>query len=164
MKTKKSEAKQEMKPESPTKWKMEMDEIWLWVKEIKEELEKDMMSGNFEGGILTQGVMMKEEVEVDAEGTQACSSLHGAKRRRLTGEDLQKILKAENPRCPNSVEKKQGDDADGVKVSSEENKLESSEIRRMEAVKLEGDEDGWKNQTKPNSSKSIRAMLRRLQD
>jgi len=72
MKTKKS-SKQEMKHESPTRGRMEMDEIWLWVKkEIKEELEKDMMSANFESDILMQGVMMKEEIEVDAKRTQTC--------------------------------------------------------------------------------------------
>ena len=74
--TKKS-PKQEMKHESPTRG-MEMDEIWLWVKkEIKEELEKDMMSANFESDILMQGVMMKEEIEVDAKRTQTCSKLAG---------------------------------------------------------------------------------------
>lgn len=119
MKTKKS-SKQEMKHESPTRGRMEMDEIWLWVKkEIKEELEKDMMSENFESDILMQGVMMKEEIEVDAKRTQTCSNLQVAKRRRLTGGDMQKIMRAEaaeDPRCPSSVKKEL---ADGVNVKKE---------------------------------------------
>ena len=119
MKTKKSSAEQEMKRESPTRRK-EMDEIWLWVKkEIKEEMEKDMMSmmsANFESDILMQGVMMKEEVEMDAKRTQTCSSLQVAKRRRLTGGDMQKIVRAEDPKCPSSVKK---EFADGVKVKKE---------------------------------------------
>ena len=111
--------KQEMKHESPRRG-MEMDEIWLWVKkEIKEELEKDMMSANFESDILMQGVMMKEEIEVDAKRTQACWNLQVAKRRRLTDGDMQKIMRAEaaeDPRCPSSVKKEL---ADGVNVKKE---------------------------------------------
>eukprot|EP00435_Cladocopium_sp_Y103_P065710 s1156_g27.t1 len=117
MKTKKSSAKHEMKRESPVRGKMEMDELWLQVKkEIKEEMAKDMMSTNFESHILTQGVIMKEEVEVDAKGTQTCSSLQVAKRRRLTGGETPKIMKTGGPRCPSSEEKEL---ADGVKVTKE---------------------------------------------
>eukprot|EP00435_Cladocopium_sp_Y103_P069308 s1156_g33.t1 len=126
-----SGAKQEMKRESPVRGRMEIDELWLQVKkEIKEEMAKDMTSTNFESDILMQGVMMKEEVEMDVEGSlqsqpdqstdlieeRTGQPLQVAKRRRLTGEDMQKISKTEGLRCPSSVKKEL---ADGVKVKKE---------------------------------------------
>ena len=85
-----------MKRESPTRGRMEMDELWWVKKEIREEMAKDMMSTNSESDILTQGVMMKE---------------------------MQKISETEGPRCPSAVKKEL---ADGVKVARDMSELGDS--------------------------------------
>ena len=60
-------------------------------------------------------------------------------KRRLTGEDMQKISETENPKCPSAVKKEL---ADGVKVKKERSERSARDMSELgDSAKSECQED-----------------------